>query len=107
MSRRSLWGYPLSSRKAGLAYWSGGRSVGLIFNLTDSGFRLRLVALRSGRSAQQPLGADVFVNFWPVDTVAASGNLPMVQVADWPLESPARLAMSVNVNRNHHLRSSA
>ena len=36
-----------------------------------------LAATRSGRSAQQPLGADVFVNFWPVGTVAASGNLPI------------------------------
>jgi hypothetical protein len=66
-----------------------------------------LAASRSGRSTQQPFGADVFVNLWPVDTVAASRNLPMAPVADWPLESPARLAMSVNVNRNHHLRSSA
>ena len=31
----------------------------------------------------------------------------MAPVADWPLESPARLAMSVNVNRDHHLRPSA
>jgi hypothetical protein len=36
-----------------------------------------LSALRGGRSTQQPLGADVFVNLWPVDTVAASGNLPI------------------------------
>src|ERR1035437_8526475 len=86
MSRRSFWDYRLSSRQAGPAHWSGGRSACLIINLTDSGFRLRVVALRSGRSAQQPLGADVFVNFWPVDTVAASGNLPIAALLGVSME---------------------
>src|SRR5271157_3925551 len=53
-----------------------------------AGCRRSLAAVVSGRSAQQPLGADVFVDFWPVDTVAASGNLPVAALLGGSVEQP-------------------
>jgi hypothetical protein len=48
----------------------------------------RLNGSGSGRAAQESLGADVFVNFWPVDTVAASGNLPITALIGGGVEQP-------------------
>jgi hypothetical protein len=60
------------------------------FGSSRPGLRSRLLHVlgRSWRSAQQPLGADVFVNFWPVDTVTASGNLPIAALLGGGVRQP-------------------
>src|SRR5271165_345629 len=41
-----------------------------------------------GRSPQQTLGADVFVNVRPMDAVAAPGNLPVAPLLGGGMEQP-------------------
>ncbi len=40
------------------------------------------------RASQQSLGAQIFVDIWPMDTVAAAGNLPVVALRCAGIEQP-------------------